>query len=222
MNTLVCLLAAAMAVSAQPSQLNERTTASLTARGQTPLQCALQFGLQNRVPVGIVLSGDGSLCKSRKSIAQANGTVGRLMTEVLSGTSYTWSAEHGIVEIKPVAIPQPQASILRMKINRFGGIDTTIQGLGIILTGDIKAQLHPNEGYAGDILSSPDAETIPPFQLRDKSVEQVANYIVSLGGKGVWLLDSSEIRTFGYKEDAKALSGLTCPAPQTAPAPKSR
>jgi len=92
---------------------------------------------------------------------------------------------------------------------------TTIQGLGVLLANRITVILHPGQGYVGHISSSLEAETIPPFNLRDVTVEEAANFIVSRGAKGVWILyPTSEaevsVRTFGYKDDASVLSNTGC------------
>lgn len=63
----------------------------------------------------------------------------------------------------------------------------------------------------------------PPFSLHNVSVEQIANFIVSLGSKGVWTLTSNapeepanrkitdlRLNTYGYKDDVNALKSNLC------------
>jgi hypothetical protein len=93
-----------------------------------------------------------------------------------------------------------------------------------MLSGYITALLHPGQGHAGDILSSSDSEKTPPFSLHNVSVEQIANFIISLGSKGVWILTPTapselagkvkiadlHLRTYGYKDDANYLMSNIC------------
>ena len=108
-----------------------------------------------------------------------------------------------------------------MRFNTYNGMNTTIQGLGVILSGYIRSRLFPGRGYAGNILSSTDAEKVTAFTLQNASVEEIADYIVSRGTKGIWLLhalsDGEEkrprdvdLKIYGYKDDGIELESMSC------------
>ncbi len=108
--------------------------------------------------------------------------------------------------------------VLNIKVDDFGGIPTTMQGLGIFLNSWISGRLHPEaKGYGGSIIASLDAEHFPELEVRDASVEQILNKIVSLGSKGMWLFQLNKdfernrnvnLHTYSYKDDTNALQGI--------------
>jgi hypothetical protein len=114
--------------------------------------------------------------------------INSVMEAALAGSNYVWSTEGGVIVIKPRTLPESSKYILGLKFERFTGMETTLQGLGIILNGYIQSKLHPAEGFTGDILQSPDAEKVGPLDLTNVTVEQNANQIVSQDGKGAWIL----------------------------------
>ena len=218
---LVALMVAVMPVKAgsrSPDLFN------VSLQNVNPLQGLLRFGMENHLPLEVILSSQAGLCHSTKNISLKSAPINSVMDAVLAGSNYVWSTEGGVIVIKPRTLPESSKYILGLKFERFTGMETTLQGLGIILNGYIQSKLHPAEGFAGDILQSPDAEKVGPLDLTNVTVEQIANQIVSQDGKGAWILypipddvaKATDVRRFylyGYSDDSHALGNLSCANP---------
>ena len=184
------------------------------------LLALVKLGTETRTPIGILLDTGRSeqLCEEHRQVKTQNMPVSEFLTRLLAQSSYVRSTEDGVIVIRPAHIADRVRSILNLKFDSFGGAQTTMQGEGMILRAWIYSRLHPEvKGYAMDILSSPDAEQFPEFKVRDASVEQILNRIVSLGDKGIWFFQLGpdfernkgiDLHTYSYKDDARALQTL--------------
>jgi hypothetical protein len=188
------------------------------------LQGILRFGTENHIPVGIILDSQVSLCNSPRNVSLKSASIGSVMDTLLVASEYVWSMDEGILVVRPRNLPESSSYVLNLKFERFTGMKSTIQGLGIILNGYIHGKLRPTEGYAGDILQSPDSEQVGPLDLSNATVTQIANNIVSLDGKGTWVLypvpeNTSQIAAvrrlyvYGYSDDSGTIAGLSCDNP---------
>jgi hypothetical protein len=188
------------------------------------LQGILRFGTENHVPVGIILNSQVSLCNSSRKVSLKSASIGSVMDTLLVASEYVWSIDDGVLMVRPRNLPESSSYVLNLKFERFTGMKSTIQGLGIILNGYIYGKLRPTEGYAGDILQSPDSEQVGPLDLSNATVTQIANHIVSLDGKGVWVLypipeNTSQIAAvrrlfiYGYSDDSRTIADLSCDNP---------
>jgi hypothetical protein len=189
------------------------------AQHGTVLQQLIQLASNQNVPMGIVIKNSDLLCKTKASQNYTEVELSKIIDDFLLGSGYEWNLHDGVLEVRPRSeMGQIDARVLQTKLTTFSGINTTIQGLGVILAGYVRAVLFPGEGYAGNIMASLDAETIPPFTLQDVTAEEVADSIVSRGSKGVWMLyqmtrvDEKQVnlRAFGYKDDATILRKTPC------------
>jgi hypothetical protein len=202
-------------------------TFSFNTKDTCLLQGLLKFGSDNQLPLGIVLQPGESLCRIKKSVNLKEMQAGQVIESILDGSDYGASEVDGVWVITPRSMPAGSSYLLNIHLEQFGTMRTTVQGLGIILAGYIRARLRPNEGYAGNILASTRAENVEPFTLQNVTVEQTANHIITLAGKGVWILypvpsDRREMTaarhlyTYGYQDDAGAIARLSCSRPDSA------
>ncbi len=197
----------------------------------TPMQGLVRFGTENHVPIGIVVGPSTGLCSPLRNIDLANAPAERVLDTLIPGPEYVWSNEGGVFVIKPRTLPENSQFLLQLRFDHFGTLRTTIQGLGIILAARIRGLLHPSEGFAGNILSSPDAEQVNPIKLENATVEEIANHIVLQASKGLWILYrvpkeplqiAQHIFTYGYSDDAGILSNLSCSNPKDTGVPSDQ
>lgn len=184
------------------------------------LAALVKLGSYTRTPIGIVLDAGkpDKLCGQNREITAQDRPMSEFLDELLAQSGYVWSLDGGVIVIRPAHLADRVSRVLSMKFANFGGTQTTMQGLGIILKQWVYARLHPEAGgFAGDILSSPDAEQFPQLDARNASVEQILNQIVTLGSKGMWLFQLSQdfehnrgidLHTYSYKDDANALLAI--------------
>ena len=194
---------------------------SIDYQNTTALQALIDFSVRNQIPIGIVLVSDSGLCAPRERLAMKNAPAEKIMDSLLVNSGYAWSNNDGVFVIKPKVVPETSDRVLRLKYPRFKSTATTLQGLGIVLSGLIRSSLESG-GYATSILSSSDSTTVKPFTLENVTVEEIANYIVRLNGKGAWILEPNpyesgqvkkgRLQIYGYGDDAGSLKSLSCPA----------
>lgn len=178
------------------------------------------LGNDRRIPIGIVLETGNphQLCEENRQVTIRNRPISDFIDELLAHSNYAWSVTDGVIVIRPAHVTDQLNRVLSITFDRFGGIPTTMQGFGIVLNTWVYSELHPEvKGYGGNILSSLDADQFSHFEVRDSSVEQILNKIISLGTKGMWLfqLDKDfehnknvDLHTFSYKDDTNALLSI--------------
>ena len=216
--TVLALIDLELAASAQglPVQtaIDLKRKITLTARG-TRLQRVLTLAVDMKIPVGIVTK-DLNLCSPREPRVYTGVELGKILDSVLSDSGYAWHLKDSVLHVRPSSGATPIASrVLLANLSSFGGMATTIQGLGMLLSNKITVILHPGQGYIGHITASLDAENIPPFVLHDVTVQDAADFIVSRASKGAWILYPTgeadvNLRTFGYKDDGNVLRNTSC------------
>jgi hypothetical protein len=200
----------------QPSALY-----SIDLHDTTSLQGLIDFSIQNQIAIGVVLSPHAGLCTTQRRLVLKNVTAEKIMDGLLRHSGYIWTFDKGVFVISPKSMPASSEQILHLRYPSFKSPETTLQGLGIVLSSSINSALDPNAGSAFSILSSSDSKTIKPVSLENVTVEQIANHIVSLNGKGAWILDpnpyesgksgKSVLHIYGYEDDARVLRNLPCP-----------
>ena len=205
-----------------PSGNLQRQTISISVNSNILLALS-KFGTEARIPIGIVFETNKPhrLCEENRQVTTRGRPISEFLDALLARSDYTWSVEDGVIVVHPTHIADQVSRVLNIKIDEFGPfalLPTTMQSLGILLASRTFSELHPeNKGSAGSILSSPDAETFPNFEVRDASVEQILNRIVSLGSKGMWFFRLSQdfedkkdinLHTYSYKGDANAIQTI--------------
>ena len=203
-----------------------RQTFSFDMKDSSLLQGLLKFGSENQLPIGIVLQPGDSLCRTTRSLSIKDAPAGQIIEKLLEGSDYVAEKKRGVWTIMPRKMPTGSSYLLNIRMEQFGTMRTTVQGLGIILAGYIRARLRPNEGYAGDIVSSTSAENVEPFTLHNVTVEEAANHIATLASKGLWILypvpdhpsetSARHLYVYGYQDDAGVISALSCKNPDPA------
>ena len=191
---------------------------SIDLQDTTILQGLVDFSLQNRLPIGIVLSDNPGLCHPQRKLTLKDVTAEKIVDSMLQDSGYRWSLENGVFVVKPISTSGLPNRVLQLKYSRFESMNTTMQGLGVLLSSYIQSSLEPEKGYAGNILASSESARIKPFVLENSTVEQIANHIVSRDDKGAWILrtapqkESGNVRVeiYGYKDDAQILRKLPC------------
>ncbi len=215
----LCLLAISL-IKARDAPSVDLQKQNISISVDTTILLALsKFGSETRIPIGIVLETNKphQLCEENRQVTIRDRPLSEFLDALLARSDYAWSAEDSVIVVHPAHVADQLNRVLSIKFDRFGGggIPTTMQGLGIILNTWVYSQLHPEaKGYGGDILSSLDADQFPHFEVRDASVEQILNKIISLGSKGMWLFQLDKdfehnrnvnLHTYSYKDDADTL-----------------
>jgi hypothetical protein len=185
------------------------------------LQALLRLGQTAQQPVGIIF-GDDSLCRYGVNLSATKdafpGLIDRMLAQV---PGYRWSLRDGVAIAQPNSLPPDAAKLLALTIPRYGAPRSTLVEHAGFLNMDIKAVLQPDEGTLGDILSSPDEAKTGPIELRDLTVEQILNHLVTQGKGGAWLLfpvprdyrsaaDAQFVQLVSYQDTTGRLERASC------------
>ncbi len=206
---------------APPSVLQDR--ADFETGNLNIFHAIVRLAADKRVPLGIIRLKSDALCRTPSTKSYKKAPVRDIFSDLLSGTGWQSVYERGVVEIRPSVVPEPTRLLLSMRFADFYAASTTVQGIGVILSGYITSRVRPGEGYAGNIIESPTAEHVSAFHLQNASVEEIMDYAASNGRKGLWIVSLSagegpaevtlrdlRIDLYGYKDDAGAIKRISC------------
>src|SRR5690242_21805537 len=66
---------------------------NVTLGGTTVLQSVIAFSVENRIPIGVVLSPKASLCIPLRRFTLKNADAPRVFNRMLLRSGYSWSAQ---------------------------------------------------------------------------------------------------------------------------------
>jgi hypothetical protein len=194
---------------------------NLARSDATPLDAIKQVALQTQVPVGLIFGLDQRiLCSNNRAFSiQAKPPLDAL-TESTQGTGYTVRNEGSVLVVSAPDVSPAQQSLLDHHFESFSPEATwTMAGLGAQLTGWLWLQTGIANGFSSSTLYSITAKRMH-FSMSSATTMEIANHIVSLDGKGMWVFkiarqtstDSGDemLQVFSYQEDERSLNDLSC------------
>jgi hypothetical protein len=96
-----------------------------------------------------------------------------------------------------------QSDLLTLQLTDFKtNPNSTMVVMGFQLTMWIGAVTHPEVGYAASILGSTNDEQFTMAPIASATTEEIANRIVSLGSKGLWILRMGASNSASTEDDA--------------------
>jgi hypothetical protein len=224
---VIALIAAANAFGQSPKvvpQPKDKVVNKFEAHNEVALRSLLRLGAETGTPLGLIQNGE-QLCKAKVDISVEGESIASIADQLTGPIGYTWSVEDGVLVIHPQTIPLGVQQLLDTLIPRFGAPRTTLAGLGVFLTIDVRAVFRPDLGSAGSISRSPDAFLVGPIQVNNVTVRKALNTIVKLGIGGQWILrplpedfrKAPDTKLFDIVDYAsnpmQTVEGLTCDPP---------
>ncbi len=175
------------------------------------------------MPVGIVLGIDRSLCTPEyatypSDVPDAKATLLTLAQQ------YQYTVQDG----NPLVLRSTRGGsgklddALSHTYATFPSLSGTMSYMGNSVDGWILSYLHPRQGYGASWGGNGTEEELVSSPMQNVTLEQVANHIVTLGHRGMWLAEESmtkagkvhtTFRTLSYHDDADALLHLSCREP---------
>lgn len=169
----------------------------------TPLELIRATGYQTRIPIGLVLGRDqNALSKTRHSYNLKDVDAMAALREAIKGTGYSLKEKNHVFILSAGDVTTRQQQILRYRYSDFKpGPDETMVELGATLTMWMRALLDPKTGFMTDIPSSTNEERFLVSIPQGATTEDIANRIVSLGSRGMWVLRASATSPSGSLTD---------------------
>ncbi len=155
----------------------------------SPLDLIRSVGRQSRRPIGVVLGRDPSrLSRPSHSYDVENVDARVALRKAIEGTGYTLKEENHVLVLTAGDLSPRQKDLLFHRYADFvPGKNQTMFELGFFLSISMRQAVDPKPGYAANILSSLNDERFTLEATFPATTEGIANRIVSLGSKGMWI-----------------------------------
>jgi hypothetical protein len=156
----------------------------------TPLDLIRATGRQTRIPIGLVLGRNpGILSKAAHSYDLEKVDARFALLEAIQGTGYSLNEENNVLVLIAGDLAPRQRRLLTQPYADFKpGTGMTMVELGVSLTMWMRVAVDPTMGFGASISGSTNDERFNVEGTLSGTTEEIANRIVSLGTKGMWIL----------------------------------
>ena len=146
-------------------------------------------GFQTRIPIGVVLGKDlDKLSRTKRSFDLERVDAKAALSAAIDGTGYSIEDENGIMVVVADDLTQYQRTLLDHNFTDLKPqTNDTMVSLGVTLTVWLRAVVDPTAGSGASILGSTNDERLTLKVAPVATTEDIANQIVSLGSKGMWV-----------------------------------
>lgn len=217
---LLALMILTLGSSLAQRSLNGNATGYLGGKS-TPFRAIIAIGLADHVPIGIAFGVKQSLCEQEQTYNFAGMSTLQALRKATEGTGYNLSLTGGVYELWAPDITQREHDVSTFKFSRFSAPPTTMTELGERLTGYVSTVIEGAGGFFIDTIGNTDDEIVTTTTMTDLSGPQIADQIVKLGSKGIWMMNAAHsdteakpgstlFRIFSYHDSANTLQHLSC------------
>lgn len=180
---------------------------SFLCRSATPYQAIQAAGRQSRRAIGIVLGRNArSLLGHPRPFALADVDVETALRDAVCGTGYSLQQRSGVLMLIAGDLTARQKRVLSLPVADFRAEPgSSLSDMGQSLTMWLQNTLHPGGGYMLGGISSTNEEGFTMPEIASSTVEQIANRIVQIGPKGIWVLHADAVKQRGRPRDTVAI-----------------
>jgi hypothetical protein len=158
----------------------------------TPLDLIESTGRQARIPIGLVLDArQEAIFHTKRQFDLREVDAASALREAIRGTDYELKrqGESDVLVIVPVTLTSRQRDLLALRLPDFkASSGLTIFELGLQLNMWLRDATNPMPGYSLSHMSSTNEEPVIFAEVPSATAEEIANRIVQLGSKGMWVL----------------------------------
>lgn len=162
---------------------------SFKADNVSLLDALLQFGRQQRLPMGIEYL-DIRATDQPISVDVGPATVGKVLDTILRHEpGYSWSIQNGILHITNVGALRGRMNLLDRVLSEFSVPKDTLTDADYLLKMTLYVELHPKvQGFGGDIPGEISRTQVGPFKLTHVTVREALDEIVREAGDAAWVV----------------------------------
>lgn len=195
---------------------------SYSSRGQSLMTAITAVSLLSHSPVGIVLGTESDrLCKTSATFDIVDSPPDEALGKITRLAGYTISYQDGVSVLLPPDLPDWESVALAHRfVSTPRQQDVTISGLGVTLTGWIQMDIGHIPTFAASVMSSPGDKNFNLPEMKNVTISQIANRIVTLPGGGIWILRPAvpvaksvldvELRSYSYADNPDQIQSLGC------------
>jgi hypothetical protein len=175
----------------QPSMVaNAEARVTFRCSLATPFDLIHAVGRQARQPIGVVIGQDANtLYRTPRTYDLRKVDGWSALQTAIEGTGYSLRVQNGVWEVIAGDLSPRQSDLLTLRLTDFKtNPNSTMVVIGSQLTMWLGAAIHPEAGYGASILGSTNDEQFTISPIPSATTEEIANRIVSLGSRGLWIL----------------------------------
>lgn len=203
-------------------QISEKVPlVSYSSREQSLMSGIATISLETHVPIGVVLGADyARLCQTRRTFAIVNSTPGDALEQIGRLAGYSVRSEDGVFLLLPSDLPAWESQVMSFRFDTFPKQNASMASLGTTLTGWIQMTIGHVPTFAASIMSSTDVKVYTFNEMKNATISEIADRIVTLPGGGIWVLRpimprpasaaDLELRVFSYADDREEIQSLDC------------
>jgi hypothetical protein len=182
--------------------INAGSTVTFKCDRATPMDLIRATGRQTRIPMGIVLGKDADALSKPMRSYDLEGVDARVaLLKAIEGTGYSLKDEEHVTVLIAGDVTSRQEELLMHRYSNFESSNQTMVEMGANLTGWMLVEVDRAEGYGGSIPGSTNDERFTLDVASPASTEEIANRIVSLGSKGMWIFRADPFPVSGEAKD---------------------
>ncbi|MBA3913807.1 MAG: hypothetical protein H0X25_08120 [Acidobacteriales bacterium] len=179
-----------MALGHQPlAVLNlDRRVSHFAVQHANLINALLMLGQQEHIPLAIEYI-DKKAFESRISLDVRNASLQQVLTAITRPAGYYWMLSGSVVTVTHSGALTGVANLLNARIPRFTIPESTLQHASMVLAVNLYSVLNPHSGgIAGDYPRGNRQYLSGPFDLKDRTVREILNRIVSQHRNGAWVV----------------------------------
>jgi hypothetical protein len=172
----------------QSPTILSKQVASFSVRGLCLVDALLRLGGQEQVPMGIEYVSRESL---EKLITEDfhNTTVEGILEHLLGSKGYCWRVQDDVVDVSHKSVATGKANLLNHVLPTFVIRRCSVADASNVLYMSLNSQLHSEvTGYAGDYNPGDPQDLIGPLEMRNTTVRQILNRLVSANNRAAWVI----------------------------------
>ncbi|MBB5338442.1 hypothetical protein [Tunturiibacter gelidoferens] len=156
----------------------------------TALDLIESAGRQARIPIGLVLDARQEIIfHTKRQFDLIGADAASALREAIRETGYELKQEGDVLVIVPVTLTDRQRNLLALRLTNFKTLPgSTMFDLGLHLNMWLRDATNPMTGYNLSHPSSNNEEQFTFAEIPSATTQEIANRIVQLGSKGMWVL----------------------------------
>jgi len=187
---MLWILFSVLAIGAQepkPLTLDNVQIESFDSNGMSIASSIVRFGVQTKIPLGIVISDDGA-CKTPLKFQAEHESAKDVLDHLAKAIGYAWTFQNGVVVIHPREMSLEASQLLNTVIPRYAAPEAKLDAQRRFLWMDVRAVLRPGEGTIVNYATTSTDELLPAVDLHNIRLLDALNRTVSVKSGGEWIL----------------------------------
>ena len=182
---------------------NSGAKVTFKCKEATPLDLIRATAFQTRIPIGLTMGRDRSVLEETKRAFDLQGVDARsALLDALRDTDYTIKEENLVFVLTAGDLTARQRDLLAHLYSDFKSeSNSTMVELGVSLTMWMRAAIDPQRGSMASIGGSTNDEHFTLEAIPSATTEEIANRIVSLGSRGMWIFRADAYPPTGASTD---------------------